>query len=35
MNKAGESIRLLTRPQIEDVLAKQNDAIVRFKDLLT
>jgi tripartite-type tricarboxylate transporter receptor subunit TctC len=35
MKKAGESIRLLTRPQIEDILAKQNDAIVRFKDLLT
>lgn len=34
MKKAGESIRLLTRPQIEDLLAKQNDAIVRFKDLL-
>jgi len=35
MKKAGESIRLLTRPQIEEILAKQNDAIVRFKDLLT
>jgi tripartite-type tricarboxylate transporter receptor subunit TctC len=35
MKKAGESIRLLTRPQIEGILAKQNDAIVRFKDLLT
>ena len=35
MKKAGEAVRLLTRPQIEEILAKQNDAIEKFKDLLT
>jgi tripartite-type tricarboxylate transporter receptor subunit TctC len=35
MKKAGESVRLLTRPQIEDILAKQTSAIEKFKDLLT
>jgi tripartite-type tricarboxylate transporter receptor subunit TctC len=35
MKKAGESVRLLTRPQIEEILAQQNAAIERFKDLLT
>jgi len=35
MVKAGESIRLLTRQEIEAILAKQTEAIERFKDLLT
>jgi tripartite-type tricarboxylate transporter receptor subunit TctC len=34
MEKAGEYIRLLSRPQIEDMLSKQNAAIERYKDLL-
>jgi tripartite-type tricarboxylate transporter receptor subunit TctC len=35
MEKAGESIRLLTRPQIEEMVAKQADVIEKYKDLLT
>src|SRR4051794_22726120 len=35
MQKAGESIRLLTRPQIEELVAKQADVIEKYKDLLT
>jgi tripartite-type tricarboxylate transporter receptor subunit TctC len=35
MEKAGESIRLLTRAQIDELVAKQSDAIEKFKDLLT
>ena len=35
MKKAGESIRLLTRPQIETMVAKQADVIEKYKDLLT
>jgi tripartite-type tricarboxylate transporter receptor subunit TctC len=35
MQKAGESIRLLTRPQIEELVAKQAEVIDKYKDLLT
>ncbi len=35
MKKAGESIRLLTRTQIETMVAKQADVINKYKDLLT
>jgi len=35
MKKAGEAVRLLTRPEIEKILAQQNEAILKFKDLLT
>ena len=35
MEKAGEYIRLLTRPQIEELLAKQAVAIEKYKDLLS
>jgi tripartite-type tricarboxylate transporter receptor subunit TctC len=35
MKKAGESIRPLTRAQIHELVVKQAEAIVKFKDLLT
>jgi tripartite-type tricarboxylate transporter receptor subunit TctC len=34
MQKAGEQIRLLTRPQIEAMVRQQSDVIDRYKDLL-
>jgi putative tricarboxylic transport membrane protein len=35
MKKAGESIRPLNRAQIHELVVKQAEAIVKFKDLLT
>ena len=35
MNKAGEFIRLLNRPQIEELTTKQVEAIEKFKDVMT
>jgi tripartite-type tricarboxylate transporter receptor subunit TctC len=35
MQKAGEAIQLLTRPQIEALVAKQTEVIEKYKDLLT
>ena len=35
MEKAGEAIRLLNRSQIDEIVAKQAEAIEKFKDLLT
>ena len=35
MEKAGEAIRLLNRAQIDEIVAKQAEAIEKFKDLLT
>jgi tripartite-type tricarboxylate transporter receptor subunit TctC len=34
MHKAGEYIKLLTRPQVEDMVAKQAQVIEKYKDLL-
>jgi len=35
MKKAGEAVRPLTRPQIQELTTKQVEAIQKFKDLLT
>jgi putative tricarboxylic transport membrane protein len=35
MQKAGENIQLLTRPQIEALVSKQAEVIEKYKDLLT
>ena len=35
MKKAGEAIGLLTRPEIEKMVAKQSEAIEKYKDMLT
>jgi tripartite-type tricarboxylate transporter receptor subunit TctC len=35
MEKAGEFVRPLTRPQIEDLLSKQTAAIEKYKDMLS
>jgi tripartite-type tricarboxylate transporter receptor subunit TctC len=34
MHKAGEYLKLLTRPQVEDMVAKQAEVIEKYKDLL-
>ena len=34
MHKAGEYLKLLTRPQVEDMVKKQAEVIERYKDLL-
>jgi tripartite-type tricarboxylate transporter receptor subunit TctC len=34
MQKAGEYLKLLTRPQVEDMVAKQAEVIEKYKDLL-
>ena len=35
MEKAGESIVLLKRPEIEKMVAQQSEVIDKYKDLLT
>ena len=34
MQKAGEYLKLLTRPQVEDMVKKQAEVIERYKELL-
>jgi hypothetical protein len=34
MQRAGEYLKLLTRPQVEDMVRKQAEVIERYKDLL-
>jgi tripartite-type tricarboxylate transporter receptor subunit TctC len=34
MQKAGEYLKLLTRPQVEDMVRKQAEVIERYKELL-
>src|SRR5260370_42301289 len=34
MEKAGEYLKLLTRPQVEDMVAKQTEVIEKYKDVL-
>ena len=34
MQKAGEYLKLLTRPQVEEMVGKQAEVIEKYKDLL-
>jgi hypothetical protein len=34
MQKAGEYLKLLTRAQVEDMVAKQTEVIEKYKDVL-